>query len=92
MKLAELPRLTGSLRAFSGVSSPDLSNGLDSSNELVSKRQHQSFRHKENQLSWKQLKNLILETVTDDRNAKEEVGCVFIEYEISLFLRLKITV
>lgn len=73
MRLTELPRLTGSLRAFSGVSSPGLSSGSDTSNELVLKRQHRARRQREKEFSWKQLKSLILETVADDRNAKEEV-------------------
>lgn len=74
MKLTELPRLTGCLRAFSGVSSPGVSNGFDSSNELILKRQHKTRRQRQSELSWKQLKSLILETVNDDQNVKEEVS------------------
>lgn len=69
----ELPRLTGSLRAFSGLSSP-FSRLPESDDILKRKRQSRSRKQLEKALSWSELKGLILDAMSLDRNASQEVG------------------
>lgn len=67
----ELPRLTGSLRAFSGLSSP-FSRLPESDDILKRKRQSRSRKQLEKTLSWSELKGLILDATSLDRNASQE--------------------
>ena len=68
----ELPRLTGFLRAFSGLSSPN-SRPPENDEVLKRKRQLRSKKQLEKTLSWPELKGLILEATGFDRNATQEV-------------------
>lgn len=69
----ELPRLTGSLRAFSGLSSP-YSRPPENGDDLRRKRQLRSKKQLEKILSWSELKGLILDATSFDKNAAHEVG------------------
>ncbi|PFX22952.1 activating signal cointegrator 1 complex subunit 3-like [Stylophora pistillata] len=68
----ELPRLTGSLRAFSGLSSP-FSRLPESDDILKRKRQLRSKNQLEKTLSWSELKGLILDATSFEKNASQEV-------------------
>lgn len=68
----ELPRLTGSLRAFSGLSSP-YSRLPENDDILKRKRQLRSRKQLEKTLSWSELKGLILDATSFDKNASQEV-------------------
>lgn len=77
MPPTELPRLTGSLRAFSGLSSshsqqPEIDDLLKRKRELRSKKQL------ERNLSWSELKSLILDATSFDKNATQEVFTYFL--------------
>lgn len=69
----ELPRLTGSLRAFSGLSSPH-SRPPENGDDLKRKRELRSKKQLEKILSWSELKGLILDATSFDKNATHEVG------------------
>ena len=58
--MADRPRLTGSLRAFSGVSSPTELRTSDAelTEELILKRK---WKNSQNTLSWTDLKNIVQE-------------------------------
>ncbi|EDO46714.1 predicted protein [Nematostella vectensis] len=68
----EVPRLTGSLRAFSGLSAP-ANLELAGHDELARKRRLRAKKQREQELSWKQLKNAILGATLDDKSAKNEI-------------------
>lgn len=68
----ELPRLTGSLRAFSGLSSPH-SRPPENGDDLKRKRELRSKKQLEKILSWSELKGLILDATSFDKNATHEV-------------------
>ncbi|KAL9968716.1 hypothetical protein ACROYT_G020835 [Oculina patagonica] len=68
----ELPRLTGSLRAFSGLSSP-YARPPENGDDLKRKRQLRSKKQLEKTLSWLELKGLILDATSFDKNATQEV-------------------
>jgi hypothetical protein len=75
MNVVEVPRLTGSLRAFSGLSLPSHVNGPEVRDELVRKRQIRAKKQREGELSWDQVKTAVQDAmIGDDRNAKGEVG------------------
>ena len=73
MPPVELPRLTGSLRAFSGLSSP-YSRPPENGDDLKRKRLLRSKKQLEKTLSWPELKGLILDATSFDKNATQEVG------------------
>ena len=73
MPPVELPRLTGSLRAFSGLSSP-YSRPPENGDDLKRKRELRSKKQLEKILSWSELKGLILDATSFDKNATHEVG------------------
>lgn len=80
MPPTELPRLTGSLRASSGLSSshsqqPEIDDLLKRKRELRSKRQL------ERNLSWSELKSLILDATSFDKNATQEVFTYFLSVD-----------
>ncbi|KAJ7363487.1 activating signal cointegrator 1 complex subunit [Desmophyllum pertusum] len=68
----ELPRLTGSLRAFSGLSSPYV-RPPENGDDLKRKRQLRSKKQLEKTLSWSELKGLILDATSFDKIATQEV-------------------
>ncbi|XP_031554350.1 activating signal cointegrator 1 complex subunit 3-like [Actinia tenebrosa] len=72
MNVLEIPRLTGSLRAFSGLS---LSSHVTDSegHELVRKRKIRAKKQREGELNWTELKTAIHDCIVDDSNAKTEV-------------------
>ena len=70
----ELPRLTGSLRAFSGLSSPYARAPENGDDSLKRKRQLRSRKQLEKTLSWPELKGFILDATSFDKNATHEVG------------------
>lgn len=73
MPPVELPRLTGSLRAFSGLSSP-YSRLPENGDDLKRKRLLRSKKQLQKTLSWLELKGLILDATSSDKNATQEVG------------------
>ena len=73
MPPVELPRLTGSLRAFSGLSSP-YSRLPENGDDLKRKRELRSKKQLEKILSWSELKGLILDAKNKKKNATHEVG------------------
>ncbi|XP_015759124.1 PREDICTED: activating signal cointegrator 1 complex subunit 3-like [Acropora digitifera] len=78
MPPTELPRLTGSLRAFSGLSSSH-SQQPEIDDLLKRKRQLRSKKQLERNLSWSELKSLILDATSFDKNATQEVKKLFKE-------------
>lgn len=68
----ELPRLTGSLRAFSGLSSPH-SQQPEIGDLLKRKRQLRSKKQLEGSFSWSELKGLMVDATTFDKHAAQEV-------------------
>ena len=74
MTCLELPRLTGSLRAFSGLSSPyPLSSETNRNDYLEKKRKARARKEKEAGVSWAKLKGFIEENCNQDRHVQQEV-------------------
>ena len=71
---ADLPRLTSSLRAFSGLSSPYLrSQEYGHPDELKRKREWQARQSKDDTFSWQDLNRLVKKNVPEGR--ENEVLC-----------------
>lgn len=82
----ELPRLTGSLRAFSGVSYPH-SRPPENANDLLKrKRQLRARKQLAKTLSWLELKGLILESASSDKVATQEVCISLLTDKKKIFL------
>lgn len=82
----ELPRLTGSLRAFSGVSYPH-SRPPENVNDLLKrKRQLRARKQLAKTLSWVELKNLISESASSDKVAAQEVCISLLTDKKKVFL------
>ena len=82
----ELPRLTGSLRAFSGVSYPH-SRPPENVNDLLKrKRQLRARKQLAQTLSWVELKSLISESASSDKVAAQEVCISLLKDKKKVFL------
>ena len=82
----ELPRLTGSLRAFSGVSYPH-SRPPENVNDLLKrKRQLRARKQLAKTSSWVELKNLISESASSDKVAAQEVCISLLTDKKKVFL------
>lgn len=66
MKVLEIPRLTGSLRAFSGLSLPSHVSDTNKRDELVRKRKIRAKKQREGELTWTELKTAIQDCIVDD--------------------------
>lgn len=77
MKILEIPRLTGSLRAFSGLSSPSQVSDANEGDILVRKRKIRAKKQREGELTWTELKTAVQDCIVDDRNAKTEVSLYY---------------
>lgn len=77
MPALELPRLTGTLRAFSGLSPPGIENGnsVEVAKVLERKRKQRAERQFGKALPWNQLKEFLLDAC-NDKTSKKEV-CYF---------------
>ena len=82
----ELPRLTGSLRAFSGVLYPH-SRPPENVNDLLKrKRQLRARKQLAKTLSWVELKGLISESASSDKVAAQEVCISLLTDKKKVFL------
>jgi len=63
-----LPRLTGALRAFAGVS-PKFTNSLDDSDDLTVKRKHQAERQLKDSISWSHLTMLVRNGASSEKKS-----------------------
>lgn len=81
MPSLELPRLTGSLRAFSGLSAPNIQveNSAELTKLLQRKRKLRVERQVGNKWSWPQLKDFLLDACAD-KSSKQEVGAFSFHY------------
>ena len=74
MPVVELPRLTGTLRAFAGLSAPSVENGNRSAElakNLEWKRRQRSERNFGSTVTWSQFKELVLDGCSDNTSQKE---------------------
>ena len=66
--LTELPRLTSSLRAFSGLSSPYLADKVyGDSSELQRKREWKKTKERKEEFSWQDLNRLVKKNVVREK-------------------------
>ena len=74
MTCVELPRLTGSLRAFSGLASPiSTANDAFTTDYFEKKRKARARKEKEAGISWENLTSAVDENCTQEKHIQQEV-------------------